>query len=301
MPIFTENGGITHLAWQEGRWRLLSHNENAHLVETSGLALLPWAEADQLKTIVDHFDHMANTVSLQLSPATESSLRDLVALATPRREDHVIDAGTGAGTLALAFSPAVASVTAVDVSPGMLERAEIARQAAETTNIEIRWADATNLSPAIGVVDIIACRDLIHYVDNLAGLFSNWHRVLVSGEGKLVLDEVIGSEDELKRATQQAIEMERDPAITRLHSESEVERQMRAADFRIERATAYDISVSMEEWLAGAACDEEARASVAEMMRSSIEEDATGLRIRREINGDIRFVQRRLRLLARAA
>jgi broad specificity phosphatase PhoE/ubiquinone/menaquinone biosynthesis C-methylase UbiE len=300
MPIFTENGGVTHLVWQEGRWRLLSHNENVHLIEASGVALLPWTEGGQLRSVIEHFDHIADVSPALPTPATEQRLRDLVSLAAPRPQDRVIDAGTGAGAVALAFAPHVAHVTAVDVSPGMLERAESARLVAQGANVDVRWADAMNLPCKDASIDIIACQDLLHYVPDLAALFASWRRVLANG-GKIALDEMVGSENPLKRATQQAIETQRDPAVARLYSESDIEREMRAANFRIERANAYDVAVSMEEWIAGAAGDEAAQAAVAEMMRVSIEEDATGLRIRQGKSGEITFVHRRLRLLARAA
>ena len=117
--------------------------------------------------------------------------------------------------------------------------------------------------------------------------------------GRLVLDELIGSENPLKRATHQAIETERDPAFVRLYSESEIELRLRESGFRIERAEVYDAPLDLEEWLTLAAADKDARTAVRNMMQSSGDGDAAGLPARRGKNGEITFIQRRLRLLAR--
>ena len=63
--LFTENTGITHLVWKEGRWRLVTQNAQAHLAPLNRSAAdeaalqpaspFPWAEGTQLQTVVDQF------------------------------------------------------------------------------------------------------------------------------------------------------------------------------------------------------------------------------------------------------
>ena len=300
MPIFTENCGVTQVAWQEGRWRLICHNERAHLTESSTPAVLPWSEPGQARAVIDHFDRVAAiTPSAPASSAqAEPGLRALVALAAPRPDDRILDAGTGIGTVALAFAPHVAHVTAIDISPMMLERAEQSRQALAAANVAIRWADATALPYREASFDLVTCRDLCPYVRDAAALFTHLRRVLKVG-GRLALDELIGSENPVKRATHQAIETQRDPAFVRLHSESELELRLRESGFRVERAEVYDAPLDLEEWLTLAAADKDARTAVRNMVQSSGDGDAAGLRARQGKNGELTFIQRRLRLLAR--
>jgi broad specificity phosphatase PhoE/ubiquinone/menaquinone biosynthesis C-methylase UbiE len=299
MPIFTENCGVTHLAWQEGRWRLVSHNERAHLGDTSLPALLPWADAGPTRVVVEHFRRVAEAAPQAPAPAIEGQLRALRTLAAPRPGDTLLDVGTGAAPVALAFAPHLARVTATDIAPAMLERAELARLAQGAANVEIQWANATALPYDRATFDLVACRDLCRYIPDLGQLFAGLHTVARPG-GKLALDELIGSENPVKRATHQALEMQRDPAVVRLYSESEIEQRVREAGFRIERAETYEAALELAGWLADAALDEAAQATLGEMMRSSIEGDPAGLRIQRGKNDGIHFTQRRLRLLARA-
>lgn len=299
MPIFTENGGVSHLVWQEGRWRLVSHNERAHLGDASLPALLPWADPGPTRIVVEHFRRVAETAPQTPAPAVEGQLRALRALTAPRATDTLLDVGAGAGPVALAFAPHLAHVTATDIAPAMLERAELARLAQGATNVEIQWANATALPYAGAAFDIIICRDLCRYIPDLSQLFASLSTV-ARPAGKLALDELIGSEDPVKRATHQALEMQHDPAIARLYSESEIEQRIREAGFRIERAETYDVALELASWLADSTLDEAAQATLGEMMRASIEGDPAALRIQRGKSGEITFAQRRLRLLARA-
>jgi broad specificity phosphatase PhoE/ubiquinone/menaquinone biosynthesis C-methylase UbiE len=298
MPIFTENCGVTHLVWQEGRWRLISHNERAHLGDAAVPALLPWSEPGPNKTVVEQFQSAAAAFPLTPPPLIEGQLRSLISLAAPRPTDHLLDAGTGAGAVALAFAPRLEHVTAVDISPAMLERAELARLERQANNVDFRWADVVALPYPDGTFDIVACRDLAHYIPYPEKLFQDLRRVL-RPTGKLVLDEVIGSENPVKRATHQALEIQRDPAIARLYSESEIEQRIREAGFRVERAETYETPMDLAAWLATSTLSEEAQAQLTDRVLASIEGDATGLRIQRGKGGTITLTPRRVRLLAR--
>jgi broad specificity phosphatase PhoE/ubiquinone/menaquinone biosynthesis C-methylase UbiE len=300
MPIFTENCGVTHLVWQEGRWRLVSHNERAHLGDAALPAALPWADAGPTRVIVEHYRRVAEISTCPPAPAVESQLRALRTMVAPRPGDSLLDVGAGAAVVALAFAPHLAHATAIDISPAMLECAEVTRLEHGVANVDIRWANAIALPYDRATFDIVACRDLCRYIPDLSQLFGGLHTIARPG-GKLALDELIGSENPVKRATHQALEMQRDPAVARLYSESEIEQRIREAGFRIERAETYDTSLDLDRWLADSALEEGAQSALDAMMRASIEGDPAGLRIQRGKNGGIHFTQRRLRLLARAA
>ncbi|MEJ5197715.1 MAG: histidine phosphatase family protein [Anaerolineae bacterium] len=298
MPIFTENGGVTHLVWQEGRWRLISHNERAHLGDASLPALTPWSEPGPLRTIVEQFGRAAALYPLLPDPTTAEQLRALVALAAPQSTDHLLDLGTGAGAAALAFAPHVGHVTAIDVAPAMLERAELARLQAAAQNVDIRWADATALPYSTGAFDLVVSRDFICYCAELGSLFEGLHRVL-RPSGKLLLDELVSNEDPVKRATHQALEMQRDPAIARLYTESEIEQALKKAGFSAEKVEVYDVTHDETSWLVTSPLTDEEREVLLKRLHDSVEEDAAGLHIRRDKGGHLTFTVRRLRLLAR--
>lgn len=73
-------------------------------------------------------------------------LRDVVcAHATPNADDHVVDLGAGTGLLALALAPVVREVTAVDISPLMLDRLDAHAAEDGVDNIRPLVADLRTL------------------------------------------------------------------------------------------------------------------------------------------------------------
>jgi uncharacterized lipoprotein len=113
------------------------------------------------------------------------------------------------------------------------------------------------------------------------------------------MDELIGSKDAVRRATQEAIEVRRNPTFARLWTPADIKRILSEAGFDIERWEVYHASISLDDWMSDVAADEATRTDVRSMMQAGMEEDATGLRVRQDRERSITFTQSRLRLLAR--
>jgi broad specificity phosphatase PhoE/ubiquinone/menaquinone biosynthesis C-methylase UbiE len=301
MAIYTENAAITQLAWHEGHWRLIESNTRSHLASlepapAAAAQPLPWAEDSRLQPILDHFGRVAGVTPTAPGLPTERDLRALIALAAPSPTDRLLDMGTGTGAVALAFAPHVADVIAVDVSPAMLERAERARLARKLAKVYFRWTEATQLPFEPASFDLVTSHNLLQYIADPAALLAGFRRVLTSG-GRLVLDEVAGDANPVRRATQDAIEARRDPAFVRSYSLAEMERLIGAAGFRIGKTEAYDAVWTLDDWLDSAAANETTRTAVRAMLEASIERDAAGLQVRRGRDDALAFAQHRVRLL----
>ncbi len=297
---------------------------------------LPWGKDSRLQAIVDHFDRVASATDLApvgsgrsdsvgsgrsdsvgsgrsdsvgsgrsdsvgsgRSPTepTEPDLRGLIALAAPTPKDRVLDVATGAGAIALDFAPYVVEVIGVDVSPGMLERAEKRCLARNAANVHLGWAEASHLPFEPGSFDIVICHNLLPYSADPVALLTGLRQALTR-EGRLVLDEIAGHADPVKRATQDAIEARRAPVFLKTVSLADIERLLAAAGLRIVKAEPYDVRWQVGEWLAAAAADEATTVAVRAMLEASIEGDAAGLDVRRSRDGVLTFTQRRVRLLA---
>lgn len=309
LKVFTENTGVTQMTLHDGHWQLVCHNVTEHLAGLLPAELLAAEAAGSTDSpglggsdpafaaIAQHFQRVASTAPANLTYPTERDLRDLRVLAAPQPTDRVLDAGTGAGAVAVAFAPYVAAVTAVDLSPAMLERAEMVRAARQITNIHLRLGEVGALSLPEHSFEIVLCHDLLHYAPEPAALLARL-RVLLAPGGRLVLDDIRGSDDPVKRATQNAIELRRDPATSQIYSAGEIEQLLVAAGFRIERTERYGAQRELEEWLAYAAADEATRTAVRSMLEAGLEADAAGLNIRRQRDNQIIFTQSRIRILA---
>ncbi len=313
LKVFTENTGVTQVTFHEGHWQLVCHNVTQHLAgllpNGNGATVFPAAapastdspgpggSSASFAAILQHFQRVANAAPPNLTYPTERDLDALVRLAAPGPTDRVLDAGTGAGSVALAFASHAANVTAVDLSPAMLERAETFRAARQITNVHLRLGEVSTLSLPEHGFEIVSCHDLLHYAPEPGVLLTRLRMLLAPG-GRLVLDDIRGSDDPVKRATQNAIEVRRDPVTFQIHSAGEIEQLLEDAGFRIERIERYGAQRELEEWLAQAAADEATRTAVRSMLETGLEADSAGLSVRRQRDDQIVFTQARIRVLA---
>jgi ubiquinone/menaquinone biosynthesis C-methylase UbiE len=108
----------------------------------------------------------------------------LIAGSTIRHGDRVLDAGVGTGFAAIAAAVKVGpggSVVGVDVSPGMLQQARAAAEAAGLGNIELLQADACDLRDLEDEsFDAAVCSAGLLYMPVQRAL-TEWRRLLKPG------------------------------------------------------------------------------------------------------------------------
>ncbi len=83
-----------------------------------------------------------------------------------RAEDRVLEIGCGTGSTALSLAPAVAEITATDISREMIAIAEEKRATAGVKNAEFLQADATEVFPE-APFDVVTAFSLLHLVDDV--------------------------------------------------------------------------------------------------------------------------------------
>lgn len=136
----------------------------------------------EIRKVADSFNARAGTYAQ--NEWHRRCAERLVALCRLRPGDHVLDAGTGTGFVALAAAHAVGReghVRGVDISPGMLREARAAVRDSGLANIELIEADATCLPQhQPETVDVITCAAGLLYMPVIDAL-REWHRLLKKG------------------------------------------------------------------------------------------------------------------------
>jgi ubiquinone/menaquinone biosynthesis C-methylase UbiE len=147
-------------------------------------------------------EHAAQQIEL-----VRDQLRSFVS---PRGDERALDAGTGAGTVALALAPLVREVIGVDIVPALLERA----RAQAPANVSFVEADATRLPFEDGSFDLVCTRRTLHHVAHPEYVLSELARVTSSG-GRIFVDDQIAPADPLAALELDRFERARDPSHTR--------------------------------------------------------------------------------------
>jgi SAM-dependent methyltransferase len=153
-------------------------------------------------TAACHAEHAAQQVD-----AVREELLSLVDLAG---DERALDAGTGAGTLALALAPLVREVVGVDVVPELLDAAR-ANAPANVTFVE---GDITSL-PFDSFSFAVACtRRTLHHVSRPELVVAELARVTRRG-GTILVEDQVAPVDPLAAIELDRFERLRDPSHTR--------------------------------------------------------------------------------------
>jgi SAM-dependent methyltransferase len=122
-------------------------------------------------------------------------LRDCICVeAGARKEDRVLDLGAGTGLVTLALAPRAASVTALDISPTMLDRLDAHAASAGIDNVVAVVGDMQTLPFEDESFDLVASNYAFHHLadEGKELALSEARRVLVPG-GRLVLCDMMFS------------------------------------------------------------------------------------------------------------
>jgi ubiquinone/menaquinone biosynthesis C-methylase UbiE len=176
-------------------------------------------------------------------------LAALVAEAALTGAERVLDMGCGAGHTALALAPRAESVTAIDVTPEMVEVArDLARQRG-LQNVTVEVADVAALALESRSFDLVTSRLSAHHYADPTRALAEAARVLRPG-GRLLLIDTVSPEDAALDTFFNAFEFLRDPSHVRNWRASEWVRMAANAGFAAEVIGRFAFSLDANAWVA---------------------------------------------------
>jgi len=178
------------------------------------------------------FGATAEGVAAHAREQIEGVREELRAFLAPLSGDErALDAGTGAGTLALALAPLVREVVGVDLVPELLEAAR--RDApANATFVE---GDATALPVESFSFDLACSRRTLHHVSRPELALAELARVAKPG-GRIFVDDQIAPVDPLLAFELDRFERRRDPSHHRTLSDGDFRDLFAANDLVLVRS-----------------------------------------------------------------
>jgi ubiquinone/menaquinone biosynthesis C-methylase UbiE len=197
-------------------------------------------------------DHAQRQIEL-----VREQLRSFVA---PNGAEHALDAGTGAGTLALALAPLVRDVVGVDIVPELLERA--GEDAPD--NVTFVEADVTDLPFESGTFDLSCSRRTLHHIARPERAVAELARVTAPG-GRVFVDDQIAPVDPLVALDLDRFERARDPSHTRTLPDTDLRSLFDANELVLQRTQFQTHNRRMDYYLDLAGCQGEARKRAREL------------------------------------
>lgn len=202
----------------------------------------------------DRFARTAAQVAARQDAHADDLEQRVRAFVLPRGDERAVDVGCGAGALALALAPHVATVVGVDRVPELLALAR-ERAPANATFVE---SDAAALPFGDGAFDLAGTLRTLHHVPRPEVVLAELARVTRPGGRVLVVDQ-LAPVDPLDAAAVDRFERARDPGHTRLLPDIDLRQLFEANRLALLRERRDVERRDLDAYLDLAACEGEAR------------------------------------------
>lgn len=231
------------------------------------------------RTAVKQFGRRSGAYAACGTLMDQTDLDTVVELLELSGSERVLDVATGTGYLAMALSPHVGEVVGIDITPQMLGLAVQAARERGMDNISYLNGDVEHLPFGECGFDVVSCRFSFHHFPEPLESLSEMTRVLRPG-GRLVIEDMVSSEDAAKCRYQNEMENLRDPSHIRHYRASELEQMLSWAGLKVLARAGGSSDFDLEHWLEMAAPPVETAGRIREMMQDSMEGDLSGLNVR---------------------
>ena len=201
--------------------------------------------------------------------------------------DRVLDVACGPGIVAEAIAPHVRAVSGIDATPEMIRLANERFEKAQLTNGSFAVASAERMPFVRGLFDQAVTRLALHHFTDVPAVLAETRSVLRPG-GRLIVADVISSEDADESALHNSLEKLRDPTHVRMYSASSLLDILYFAGFRVVHHESWRQARTFSEW-AAIVGDPARTAPLQNVMRALARtEQSAGIHLHEE-SGELRF------------
>ncbi len=191
---------------------------------------------------------------------------------------EVVDVAAGTGLFGRAVAPAVARVTAVDITPEMIEHGRRRSEQDGLANMVWRQGAAEELPFPDESFDLAITRFSIHHFVDPVAVLREMGRVCRAGSTIVAVD-MVSDEDPALAARQDMLEKLMDPTHTSVLSPSRLVRAGASAGLTLQEYLSREVPMNFDRWQAHVPADSEARRTVRRALEAECAgEPPTGMR-----------------------
>jgi ubiquinone/menaquinone biosynthesis C-methylase UbiE len=247
----------------------------------------PASAQAHLETVQSQFRRQAEVYAAMPVVTDPDFLGFIVSISGVGKGDHVLDVASGPGFVAMAFAPHCDRVVGIDATDRFVERAINEAGRRNLRNATFMLGDVERMGFGDNSFDIAVCRFAFHHFPRPANVLAEMRRVVRPG-GKLLIVDMVASEDADKAAYHNQLERLCDPSHARALPASEFERMFAEAGCDLLHKQSRKSSYNIEDWIAHGAPPAEKADQIRAMMTASLEQDKSALDVRR-VNGTMQF------------
>lgn len=236
--------------------------------------------------ILDQFTRQALPFSTAPGIKDEAALAMLVEAARAGPDDVTLDVACGPGLVVCAFAKVVRHATGIDMTPAMLERGRTIAGEQGLANVTFREGDVQRLPFPDASFSIVTSRFAFHHFETPARVLAEMKRVCRPG-GRVVVCDLLASDDPVKAESFHRIEMLRDPSHARALTLAELGALFPAVGLAEPQASFYKLPFELEGLLQRSFPRPEDVDTIRAAYTAAVEDDALGLGSYRK-NGEVR-------------
>ena len=203
---------------------------------------------DYRARINEEFSRQAETF-LAATALTEHTLVDRIVNAiAPMEAMRILDLGCGPGIITTALAPMVGEVVAVDLTREMLQKARERCLQAGVENVRFQLGTAESLPYRNGTFDTVVTRLTIHHFEDPKVAMLELARA-TRACGKVVVADIVTSEDHEEAELHNALEVLRDPSHVRMLPSSRLLSIMQESSLSIVSEAIWEQQRRFDEWV----------------------------------------------------
>src|SRR5262245_54648427 len=205
--------------------------------------------SDQIhnRSIIDQFTKQAIPFSQKSQLSSEEILELMVEACGVTPEDTVLDVACGPGLTECAFAKAALSVTGIDITPAMIDRAKARQADLGLTNLTWQVGDILSLPFHDATFSLVVTRYSFHHLLDPRAALAEMKRVLKPGGKVMVMD---AAPEPDKADAYNRMEKLRDPSHVRAMPAEELLQMAREAGLVDLKTTFCKVEYELEKTLA---------------------------------------------------
>ena len=203
---------------------------------------------DHFSRVKEEFKRQAETLSVASVFTDSGVLEQIRAAIKPTRMMNLLDLGCGPGIVTAAMAPDVREAVAYDLTPEMLDKAKQRCQEAGLKNVRFELGSAEHLPFPDESFDSVVTRLTIHHFLDPRRVMKEVVRV-TRRNGKVVVADVVSSENDEEAALHNALETLRDPTHVQMLSYSAMMELIQSAGLRMTSNVTWEMKRDYEEWI----------------------------------------------------